>query len=57
MFFLYHDLGFLPDTSLKVAIADGIVDQIQDCLQKWLEVDFKQDEEDEDKKVIVTRKK
>jgi hypothetical protein len=24
--------GFLPETSLEIAIADGIVDQIQDCV-------------------------
>ena len=40
---IFITLGFVPSTSLQVAIADSIVDQIQDCISKlipiWIEKD------------------
>ena len=45
---IFITLGFVPSTSVQVAIADSIVDQIQDCIAKVIAA-FR--EKDEKKKV------
>ena len=35
--------GFLPETSIQIAIADSIVDQIQDCILRVIKMWFTKD--------------
>ena len=42
--YLAREYGFLPETSLEIAVADGIVDQIQDCVLKVIRMWFTKDQ-------------
>ncbi|XP_046864112.1 glutathione S-transferase 1-like isoform X1 [Xenia sp. Carnegie-2017] len=45
--FLSREHGFMPETSLEIALADGIVDQIQDCVLKVIKMWFTKSPEKE----------
>ncbi|XP_028401271.1 hematopoietic prostaglandin D synthase-like [Dendronephthya gigantea] len=47
--YLAREYGFLPETSLEIAIADSIVDQIQDCVLKVIKMWFTKDASEKSK--------
>ena len=54
IFYDFFHVGFLPDTNLEIAIADGIVDQIQDCILKVIKMWFTKDPDEKVNEVILS---
>ena len=44
----------MPETSLEIALADGIVDQIQDCVLKVIKMWFTKSPEKVRKVIVFT---